>query len=115
MKAVGRCNVSGDGRILDVVFTGGAPFTAGFGYDAAPTMTFTPSVTGMGSGAEGTAIIENGSVKNVVMTNQGSGYLGKNYPAATGFGIKPVGNVWAIAGKSYIRDLYFGTGMRTVQ
>lgn len=113
MKAVGRCNVSPDGRILDVVFTGGAPFTPGFGYDAAPTMTFTPSVTGMGSGAAGTAIIENGSVKNVVMTNQGSGYTGTNYPSATNTG--SIGSFKTFAGKSYVRDIYFGTGVRTVQ
>lgn len=113
MKAMGQCKVSPDGRIVDVLFNGGAPFTAGFGYDEAPTMTFTPSVPGMGSGAAGIAIIENGSVKNVVMTNQGSGYMGKNYPAATTG--SSLSSIWATAGKSYVRDIYFGTGVRTVQ
>jgi hypothetical protein len=67
----------------------------------------------MGSGAAGNAIIENGSVKNVVMTNQGSGYMGKNYPSANSG--TSLSSIWATAGKSYVRDIYFGTGVRTVQ
>jgi hypothetical protein len=117
MKAMGKCLVSADGRILDVLFTGGYPYTSGYGYDTAPTLTFTPSVTGKGSGAVGVAIVENGSVKNVVITNQGSGYSGRNYPLTPqSFVVVPgADKLYTTASKSYVKDLYFGTGKRTIE
>lgn len=119
MKAMAKCTVAADGRItgVDLTFAGGwpgYPLTAGYGYDAAPTVTFFPSVPGLGSGAAGIATITNGRVSSVRMTNEGSGYIGRNFPMLMNFNMTPVGNVWAAAGKSYIRDLYFGTGLRTV-
>jgi len=115
MKAVAKCIVDSDGRITGVDFSGGYPYTQGFGYNAVPTVTFLPSVTGKGTGAAGVAILNDGRVESVVMTNQGSGYIGKNNPAD----MKPVTPdldlyVLARAGKSYIRDIYFGTGKRTI-
>jgi hypothetical protein len=116
MKAIGKVTVTPDGRITGVTFDGyGVPFTRGYGYETAPTVTFTPSVPGMGTDAVGVAVIKNGQLDYVLMTNQGNGYTGKNFPMLQNFGITPVGNVWAVAGKSYIRDLYFGTGLRTVK
>lgn len=118
MKAMAKCIVTADGRITGVDFTGGYPgyqFTKGYGYNEVPTVTFFPSVSGKGSGAEGVAILLNGSIDNVVMTNQGSGYTGRNKPLGQGFSITPNNSVMATAGKSYVRDIYFGTGKRTIE
>jgi hypothetical protein len=116
MTAVGRCKVEGDGRITSVEFTGGYPFTQGYGYDTPPTVTFTPSIPGKGSGAEGVAVVSDGRVTSVVMTNQGSGYIGKNNPSSTqASAVIPSATVMATAGKAYVRDINFGTGKRTVE
>jgi len=116
MTAVGRCTVESDGRIKGVEFTGGYPFTQGFGYDTPPTVTFTASIPGKGSGAEGVAVVNEGRVTNVIMTNQGSGYIGKNNPStAKASAFLPSASVMATAGKAYIRDINFGTGKRTIE
>ncbi len=117
MTAVGRCVVETDGRITGVEFTGGYPFTQGYGYDDPPTATFTPSIPGKGSGAEGVAVVKEGRVTNVIMTNQGSGYIGKNNPnnTAKASAFLPSASVMATAGKAYIRDVNFGTGKRTIE
>jgi hypothetical protein len=112
-NAVAMCTVSGDGRITAVTFPAFDPYTKGYGYNAVPTVTFMPSVTGVGSGATGVAILKDGRVDNIVITNQGSGYIGKNRPASAQ-GSPGAGSVSATAGKSYIRDVHFGTGVRTV-
>jgi len=120
MKAMARCNVSADGRITGVDFTnptGGWPgyqFTQGYGYDAAPTVTFFPSVPGNGTGASGIATVNNGRVSTVIMTNEGSGYTGRNKPLQMFFSITPNSSIYATAGKSYVMDFYFGTGWHTV-
>ncbi|MFH0843058.1 MAG: hypothetical protein V1903_10600 [Bacteroidota bacterium] len=118
MTAVGRCNVTSDGRITGVDFSGGYPFTQGYGYTSPPTVTFTPSIGGKGTGAAGVAVVSNGRVTSMVMTNQGSGYIGKNNPnSAQSYSIFPVSYpvVMATAGKSYVRDINFGTGKRTIE
>ncbi len=118
MTAVGRCTFAGDGRITGVEFTGGYPYSQGYGYDDPPTVTFTASIPGKGSGAEGVAVVKDGRVTNVIMTNQGSGYIGKNNPnSALQYSIFPVSYpiVMATAGKDYIRDINFGTGKRTIE
>jgi hypothetical protein len=120
MKAIGRCVVQPDGRITGIDFTnpsGGWPgyqFTQGHGYDTAPTVTFSPSVPGKGTGATGIAVIKNGSVDYVMMTNEGSGYTGRNKPLRMYFSTTPNSSINATAGKSYVMDVYFGTGMHTV-
>jgi hypothetical protein len=118
MKAVAKCLVSADGRITGVDFTGGYPYTKGYGYNAVPTVTFLPSVTGKGSGAKGVAILEGGQIDNVVMTNQGSGYIGRNYPTSLkNLAITPPQSepILATAGKAIFRDIYFGTGKRIIE
>jgi hypothetical protein len=112
------CDVDVDGRIVGVEFpfwANCAPYhsyTQGYGYVAAPTVTFFPSVPGKGAGATGVATISNGQVTGVTMTNQGSGYTGMNNPNTTRNSTITPDNVplVAFAGKTYIRDLYFGTG-----
>lgn len=117
--AMGRADVSADGRILGVDFNnpgGGWPgyqFTQGYGYETPPTVTFTPSVPGKGAGAAGIAQINNGQVTGVIMTNQGSGYTGRNKPLLMYFTMTD-SYIYATAGKSYIIDIYFGTGKKTV-
>lgn len=120
LTAIGKVTISADGRITGVTFPATAPYTKGYGYVAQPTVTFTPSVSGMGYGASAVATIENGSIKDVIMTNQGSGYLGKNRPTtAQSFGFVPYGSAGTSflvhAGKTYIKDINLGTGRRTVE
>lgn len=120
MRAYGRAIVSTDGRITGVDFSnpsGGWPgyqFTQGYGYETAPTVTFLPSVTGKGAGAAGVATLTNGRVTNVIMTNEGSGYIGRNKPLLMNYTTTPSSNIYATAGKSYVLDFYFGTGKHTV-
>jgi hypothetical protein len=122
VQAVGMCNVDVDGRITGVIFPSWASYapyasyTMGYGYNTVPAVTFFPSVPGKGTGATGVAVINNGQVVDVVMTNQGSGYTGKNNPSeTTELTITPDNNVPVVtfAGKTYIRDIYFGTGKRS--
>ena len=118
MKAVAKCLVSNDGRITGVDFTGGYPYTKGYGYNAVPTVTFFPSVTGKGSGAKGVAILDDGQIDNVVMTHQGSGYIGRNYPTSLkNMTITPPLSepILATAGNTFFRDINFGTGKRIIE
>lgn len=120
LQAIGKVSISADGRITGVTFPATAPYTRGYGYVNQPTVTFTPSVLGMGTGAIAIATIENGSIKDVIMSNQGSGYLGKNRPTtAQSFGFIPYGaagtSFLVHAGKTYIKDINLGTGRRTVE
>lgn len=117
LNAVGMCTVNGDGRITGVTFPAFYPYTQGYGYDAPPTVTFTPSVPGKGTGAAGTAVVSGGRVTSVIMTNQGSGYTGKNNPASSkAFGFVPAATGLVVrAGKDYVRDLNLGTGKRTIE
>jgi hypothetical protein len=118
MTAVGLCTVNADGRITGVTFPAATyPYTQGYGYDAPPTVTFTPSIPGKGTGATGVTVVSDGSVSSVIMTNQGSGYVGKNNPSSTvNYTIIPDNSLLIVrSGKSYIRDVYFGTGKRTIE
>ncbi|OFY44727.1 MAG: hypothetical protein A2Z69_01265 [Bacteroidetes bacterium RBG_13_44_24] len=117
MTAVGLCTVNADGRITGVTFPASFPYTQGYGYDAPPTVTFTASISGKGTGAAGAAVVSGGRVTSVIMTNQGSGYIGKNNPgSAQAFGFIPTSTSFlARAGKAYVRDLNLGTGKRTIE
>ncbi len=117
LTAVAQCNVNADGTIAGVTFPAFYPYTKGYGYNAVPTVTFTPSVPGKGTGATGVAILKNGQVDNIIMTNQGSGYVGKNNPSsAHSLEITPSFTpIVLFAGKTYVRDFYFGTGKRTIE
>ncbi|MFA6402191.1 MAG: hypothetical protein WCX31_11290 [Salinivirgaceae bacterium] len=113
--AKGTLYINNDGYITGVNITNN-----GMGYSEVPSVTFTASVTGMGSDATGTAVIEDGEVVDVVMTNNGSGYLGKNTPSTKkGVSFMPSGaalsTFYVYAGKSYIKDVYLGTGKRTIE
>jgi len=113
--AKGTLYINNDGYITGVNITNN-----GMGYSEIPSVTFTASVPGMGSGATGTAVIEDGEVVDVIMTNNGSGYLGKNTPnTKKGVAFMPSGaalsTFYVYAGKSYIKDIYLGTGKRTIE
>ncbi len=118
LTAVGYCNVTAEGYINSVSLVG-AGLTRGQGYVEIPDVTFYPSVPGMGEGATGIAIVQNGQVIDIKMTNKGQGYLGKNRPTtAKPFSVIPDGadyTILTVAGKAYIRDIYLGTGKRTIE
>lgn len=112
--------VSNDGYITGITLDNG-----GWGYESIPTITISPSVSGKGSGASAIVTkMDNSQVTAVKIVNQGTGYMGKNSPAAA----KPfsmitagaasntsINNIPALTGKSYIRDIYLGTGKRTIE
>ncbi len=113
--AKGTVEINDDGYI-----TGVNVFEGGEGYSEEPTVTFFASVPGMGAGATGTAVIVDGTVDKVVITNNGAGYLGKNSPEdSEDVQFIPSGEAletfYVIAGKSYIKDIYLGTGKRTIE
>jgi len=136
--AKGACIINyGTGRITGVSLT--APTTGvtqGAGYITAPVVTFTANLPGVGDGATGIAVIDNGAVSRVIMTNQGQGYLGKNVfiggastvPTVTTFPLPGTttvagkayttgvdGNTFKVySGKNYVKDIYMGTGFRPV-
>ena len=62
------------GQIMSCVVISG-----GYGYGAAPTVT----ITGDGTGATAEAIVEDGKVKKIEMTNYGSGYRYANVTIST--------------------------------
>lgn len=87
----------------------------GMGYDPLnpPAITFFPSVPGKGANASAIAVVENGEIVNVVMKNQGAGYVGQNrYATAIQAGTSSFADVEddAVAGKGFIVTPYFGTG-----
>lgn len=96
----------------------------GMGYETLPTVTVTPAIAGMGTGATGTPVIEGGRIVEIRLTNGGSGYLGQNTPGLLGTSDN-MGDVtdgieftmfnddsFFISGKTYIVDYYLGTGER---
>ncbi|MBI9066185.1 MAG: hypothetical protein JEZ09_02760 [Salinivirgaceae bacterium] len=124
-QALGKCILSEDGsgyitgvQLVDT--DGNNVVVSGMGYSEAPSVTFTASVPGFGTGATGTAVIKDGAVVNVIMTNNGLGYLGRNYPTVKQEvqflpDYDDSAPFMVYAGKSYIRDIYLGTGKRTIE
>lgn len=118
-KAVGIAQVNDKGRITGVDFdnnnyTDVDFLTQGMGYIQQPEITFHPQMDGMGEGAEAKAVIEDKMIKKVIMINQGKGYHARNYPGEEGFSVKPnnTATLEATSNKTYIKDMYLGTGMR---
>ena len=61
--------ISFDGKLTHVPIVNG-----GFGYGSAPEIRI---VGGGGEGAEGTAVVYNGIIRSITITNQGSGYTSR--------------------------------------
>ncbi|MCK4662918.1 MAG: hypothetical protein KAT68_08640 [Bacteroidales bacterium] len=119
--AEGWVNVNDAGAVTAVSIT-----EEGMGYIEVPAVTFV-GVNGVGSGATGIARIEGGKVKEVIMSDGGSGYLSQNTPgnfgnvgnhgsSINGKPFKIYGNnsnpIIVKCGQYYIRDMYLGTGKR---
>lgn len=117
--ATGYVTVSEEGTIESVSIIDG-----GMGYSTAPTVTITGADGG--SGATATAVVSGGEVTSVRLTNSGSGYLGQNTPGSWGGSIGSNRSATTsgkgisiyndqsvfIANKSYVIDMYLGTGQR---
>ncbi len=120
--AKGTVNVSNEGVVTGVTITDG-----GDGYVTPPTVTFTPSISGIGSGATGIAVITGGAVSGVTITNGGTGYIGQNTPGdfinvgspsipGEPFEVSQGGSNFDVeAGQTFIKDIYLGTGNRTIE
>lgn len=77
----------------------------------------TPAVTitsGQGGGATATATVTNGGISGVTVVTGGSGYLEGNTPAGGGqfFSAMYGTYIYTRPGKTYINDVYYGTGAR---
>ena len=93
-----------DGRIINCPVISG-----GFGYGAA-----TITITGDGTGATATAVISNGSVQKINMTNYGSGYRYANVLiTGAGYGAKAraIIGTYGGFGKEALNNLYARTLM----
>ena len=129
--AIGYPTFDDKGFVTDVSITNG-----GEAYIAVPTLTFYNFATGVAVTGEvaGTAEIDNGSVFNVKITNPGTGYTIQNYPGQsfnaagnpnpstnpTSAGKSAVvynggASFDALGGRPIVKDIYLGTGKRTVE
>lgn len=107
-------NINSNGIITGITIT-----NSGKGYITPPTVSISSQISA-GSGASAVIYsgnISNGSINAITVTNGGSNYQqSANFPAnsenanipATGLSVK------SYSGKPLIRDLYLGTGRRTI-
>jgi hypothetical protein len=95
-----------NGAITAITVTDGGRFFTG-----SPTVTITSAE---GGGATATATTANGAITGVTMVTGGTGYLEGNTPAGTGHDFSSTyGNsIYTRPGKTYINDIYYGTGVR---
>jgi hypothetical protein len=126
--ATATLTLTKDGYVSGITLVNG-----GWGYTTTPNITITPSIASMGSGASAIVTrMDNSQVKEVKIVNQGTGYLGRNNPgpaigaadiAGEGFTVLTAGGsssttintIYTITNKTYIRDIYLGTGKRTIE
>ncbi len=129
--AIGYPTFDDKGFVTGVSITNG-----GEAYIAVPTVTFYNFATGVAVTGEvtGAAEIDNGSVFNVKITNPGTGYTIQNYPGQsfnaagnpnpstnpTSAGKSAVvynggASFDALGGRPIVKDIYLGTGKRTVE
>lgn len=116
--------VSGSGAQASVVVSGSGIASinlvnGGSGYTGAPTLVISPNpITSPGSGATATATVDpTGAVTGITVTNQGTGYLGGNVPSVAAPysvlpAITPANPLNVKSGMIYIKDIYFGTGLK---
>ncbi len=117
--AQGKVSVNEKGVVSSIALWNlGLPAsTAGSGYEVPPTVTISPSMTGVGSGATAVAELNSsGEVSDVVITNGGSGYFAMNTPNGSGVGwsIWPgsYSGIVVYANKDVVKDINMGTGLR---
>lgn len=124
-QAMAEATVNAEGVITKVDLVTGK---AGMGYDTVPAVTFT-GLGGIGSGATAIAVVENGAVKRIDLTNGGAGYVAQNRPGlfggtpgtadadGEGFAKKEYSGASGIyrSGQTYVVDYYLGTGVRVDQ
>ncbi|MFC2186959.1 hypothetical protein ACFCT7_06530 [Fulvivirgaceae bacterium LMO-SS25] len=108
---------------------GGTVTNGGSGYESIPDVTVYPAIPGVGSGAEVeilnvSAITSNtnpntgGTLSGIRVNNGGSGYFGRNYPSAQGvmfYGTNNTNMVMVVSGGTHAKDIYLGTGQRTIE
>jgi hypothetical protein len=107
---------SGNGAVAFATVTNGAITSItvtdpGRFYVGTPLVTITSA---QGGGATATATVANGGVSTVTVVAQGSGYLEGNTPAGSGqfFNATYGTYIYTRPGKTYINDIYYGTGER---
>lgn len=112
--------ISNDGYVTGITLNNG-----GWGYTTTPNITINASVTGKGTGAMAiVTAMDNSKITGIKIVNQGSGYTGKNYPVSSkpfsmitagGASSTSINDFNALTAKTYIRDIYLGTGKRTIE
>jgi hypothetical protein len=110
------------GRVMGATLNVG-----GSGYTAIPELTVYSSIPGVGEGAEvvittRTPIVtgvtpSGGTFTGIRVNNGGSGYFGRNFPVAKPaqfFGTNNTPLVNVVSGGTHAKDIYLGTGVRTI-
>ncbi|MCX6325538.1 MAG: hypothetical protein NT144_02635 [Bacteroidia bacterium] len=92
------------------IFTG----NVGNGYLTVPSVTITPGVSGMGTGASAVAVLTNGTVSSLNLVNGGSGFTGVNTPATAANA--PASTAVSVIGSgTTIVNINLGTGKRSIE
>ncbi len=111
--AAARAVVNEVGQVVGVNMT-----QFGSGYAKKPFVTISDSCDN-GRGATGTAVVEDGRVTNVIITNTGGGYLGPETATADNEGEEVVGEIVGIdvinTGKGYDQDSLIVSGCGTLK
>ena len=111
--AAARAVVNNVGQVVGVNMT-----DFGVGYQSKPFVTISDSCDN-GRGATGTAVVENGQVTNIIITNTGGGYLGPETATSDNEGEDVVGEIVGIdivnTGKGYDQDSLIVSGCGTLK
>jgi len=110
------------GRVMGVTIDNG-----GSGYASIPEVTVYSAIPGVGQGAEVVILTRSpiatgvtpsgGALLTARVNNGGSGYFARNYPGATGvafYGTNNTNMVTVVSGGTHAKDIYLGTGVRTI-
>ena len=111
--AAARAVVNEVGQVVGVNMT-----DFGSGYAKKPFVTISDSCDN-GRGATGTAVVEDGKVTNIIITNTGGGYLGPETATSDNEGEEVVGEIVGIdvinTGKGYDEDSLIVSGCGTLK
>jgi hypothetical protein len=109
VQARATANLNSDGSIVSI-----SMINNGNGYLSVPSVSITPAVLTFGSGASAVAVMEEGTISSIVLVTGGNGYFGVNTPAVVNNAPSSI-DVNAKGTGTSIKDIYLGTGKRTIE